>query len=159
MADKTDADIRDDMWKQLASSPFVMVALENADQHSAPMTAQLDPDANGKFWFYTQRGSRIAAGGPAMAQFVSKGHDLYACIRGALVEENDPAVIDRYWSNEIEAWYDGGRQDPKLLMLRFELDDAEIWESNTSIVGRFKMLTGQKIDPNEAGSHAEVALT
>ena len=158
MPDKTDDQITQDMWKAMASSPFVMVALTDDHHHAAPMTAQLDPDADGKFWFYTSKDNRLAPGGRAMAQFVAKGHDLYACIAGTLVEETSEAVKDRYWSKQVEAWFDGGRDDPNLLMLRFELDSAEIWEADTSIAGKFKMLTGQTVKPQEAGSHAEVAL-
>ena len=158
MADKTDDQIKQDMWEKMADSPFVMIGLEGEGQHSEPMTAQLDPDANGKFWFYTMTDNRIAPGGNAMAQFVSKGHTLYACLAGTLVEETSEAVKDKYWNKQVEAWFDGGRQDPKLKMMRFELDSAEIWESDTSISGKFKMLTGQTIKPQEAGSHAEVAL-
>ncbi|URW75498.1 pyridoxamine 5'-phosphate oxidase family protein [Sphingomonas donggukensis] len=158
MADKTDDQIKQDMWKKMADSPFVMIGLTGDHQHSAPMTAQLDPDADGKFWFYTSKDNRIAKGGAAMAQFVAKGHSLFACLAGTLVEETDEAVKDKYWSKQVEAWFEGGRQDPNLLMLRFELGDAEIWESDMSVGGLFKLMTGQTIDPQQAGSHAEVAL-
>ncbi|SOB78693.1 General stress protein 26 [Sphingomonas guangdongensis] len=158
MGNKSDDDIKQDMWTAMADSPYVMVGLEGDGQHSEPMMAQLDPDAHGEFWFYTKKDNRIAPGGKAMAQFVSKGHRLYACIAGTLVEETDPAVIDRYWNKQVEAWFDGGRNDPALKMMRFELGTAEIWEADTSLSGKFKMLTGQTIKPQEAGSHAEVAL-
>lgn len=151
-------EVRERMWKKLASSPFLMIGLDNDGEHSQPMTAQLDEDANGAIWFYTQRDNRLAPGGPAMAQFVSKDHKVFACIKGRLTEETDPAIIDRHWSNMVEAWFDGGRNDPKLMMLRFDLDDAEIWEGDESIAGKFKMLTGMKIDPEEAGRHVETAL-
>jgi len=150
--------IKQDMWTAMADSPFVMIGLEGDGQHSEPMTAQLDPDADGKFWFYTMTDNRIAKGGAAMAQFVSKDHKLFACIAGTLTAETDPAIIDKYWSNDVAAWYDGGRDDPKLLMLRFELSEAEIWERDASVKGLFKMLTGQKVEGDEVGKHAEVAL-
>lgn len=156
MSDETE--VRKHLWEKLAKSPFLMVELIGAHAHAEPMTAQLDKDADGKFWFYTRNTNRIAAGGPAMAQFASKGHTLFACMRGNLVPKTDPAVIDRYWSNQTEAWFEGGRNDPSLLMLRFELEDAEIWESDESIAGMFKMLTGQKIRTDETGRHAEVTL-
>ncbi|WP_448658057.1 pyridoxamine 5'-phosphate oxidase family protein [Sphingomonas sp. CJ99] len=152
------AEVRTRMWKKMADSPFVMVRRDQGQDHALPMTAILDEDADGAFWFYTTRDNRLAAGGPAMAQFVSKDHKLFACISGKLVTETDPAVIDRYWSNMVEAWFDGGRQDPMLLMLRFELDDAEIWEGDESLAGKLKMLTGMKIKPEEAGRHVETAL-
>lgn len=150
--------IRTDFWKALESSPFLMVKLTGEHTHALPMTAQLDRNANHAFWFYTAKDNRLAAGGSAMAQFVAKGHDLFACISGTLREETDSAVIDRYWSRQVEAWYEGGRNDPKLLMLRFDLYDAEIWTADMGIKGLFKLVTGQPIRPQEAGHHAQVAL-
>ena len=151
-------DIRKTFWKKLADNPVLMVGLEANSDHSIPLSPQLDPDVSGKFWFYTNKDSRVADGGHAMAQFVSKDHDLYACIMGRLVEETDPAIIDKYWSKMVAMWYDEGRDDPKLLMLRFELDDAEIWEADRKIGGLFKLLTGQKVDQKDIGRHAEIAL-
>jgi len=153
-----DIKIRDRFWKELAASPFLMVGLDAGQAHSLPMTAQLDKDASHEFWFYTSKDNRLAAGGLAMAQYSAKGHDLFACIHGTLVEETDPAVIDKYWSNQVEAWYPGGRSDPSLLMLRFELGDAEIWTADLGITGLFKLMTGGDLLPDMKGQHAEVAL-
>lgn len=156
MSDQTE--IRERFWKELSDSPFVMIGLTGHAGHSIPMTAQVDPDANHCFWFYTSKGNRLATGGEAMAQFAAKGHDLFACIGGTLAVENDPAVIDRYWSNQVEAWYDGGRNDPDLLMLRFDLGSAEIWQADLSITGVFKMMFGGNVRDEMKGKHAEVAL-
>lgn len=156
--DVNPAEVRDRMWEKLSKSPFVMVTLTGADAHAEPLTAQLDEDVEGKFWFYTRKDNRVAPGGPAMAQFVSKDHKVFACIPGNLTPETDQAIVDKYWSNMVEAWFDGGRSDPNLLMLRFELQDAEIWEGDESILGKFKMLTGMKIDGDEVGRHVETAL-
>ena len=150
--------IRKQFWKALESSPFLMVELVNGQDHAVPMTAQLDKDADSAFWFYASHDNRLAPGGPAMAQFVAKGHDLFACIAGTLTVETDEAVIDRYWSKQVEAWYPGGRNDPNLLMLRFDLDDAEIWTADIGAKGLFKLLTGNTIKPEEAGKHEEIAL-
>ena len=154
----TEDDIKHAFWKALSDSPFLMVGLEGDQQHSVPMTAQLDKNANHAFWFYTSKDNRLAPGGAAMAQFAAKGHGLFACIMGQLVTETDPEVIDRYWSKQVEAWYPQGRDDPSLLMLRFDLGDAEIWEADLSVTGLFKLLTGGDIRAEERGKHAEVAL-
>ncbi|MDO7835421.1 pyridoxamine 5'-phosphate oxidase family protein [Sphingobium sp. HBC34] len=152
------ADIRDRFWADLSASPFLMVGLQGGAEHSLPMTAQLDPHANHCFWFYTAKDNRLAHGGPAMAQFVAKDHNLFACIEGTLATESDPAVIDRYWSKQVEAWYPGGRSDPNLLMLRFDLGVAEIWRADMSITGVFKMLFGGDVRSEMQGKHAEIAL-
>lgn len=153
-----DKDIRERFWTDLSSSPFLMVGLHGAHAHSVPMTAQLDKDADHCFWFYTSRDNRLAAGGPAMAQFAAKDHYLFACINGTLVPETDEAVIDRYWSKQVEAWYPGGRQDPNLLMLRFDLGTAEIWRADLSIGGVFKMMFGGDVRAELRDKHAEVSL-
>jgi general stress protein 26 len=151
-------EVRQRMWKKMADSPFVMVERIGSNEHAQPMTAQLDKDAHGAFWFYTQKNNRIAPGGPAMVQFVSKDHKIFACIRGTLLTETDVRVIEGHWSNMVESWFPGGTSDPKLLMLRFELADAEIWEGDESYTGFFKMMLGWKIDPQDIGRHVETAL-
>lgn len=156
MTDETE--IRDSFWKDLADSPFVMLGLNSGHEHSIPMTAQLDKDANHAIWFFTSRDNRLAAGGPAMAQFAGKDHHLFACFNGTLVEETDRAVIDHHWTKENEAWYPGGRTDPNMLMLRFDLGTAEIWRADVSIKGMFKMLFGGDVRGEMQNKHAEVVL-
>ena len=151
-------DIKQQFWKALADSPYVMLGATGEREHHIPMNAQLDKDANSAFWFFTATDNRLAAGGPAMAQFAAKGHELFACISGTLVRENNRAVLDKLWNNSIAAWYPGGKDDPKLVLLRFVLDDAEIWTADPSIKGMFKLATGMTMEDGDLGKHAEVAL-
>lgn len=151
-------DIKQTFWKALADSPYVMVGMTGERAHHIPMNAQLDKDANSAFWFFTATDNRLAGGGPAMAQFASKGHDLFACISGTLRDETDRAVLDRLWNNGIAAWYEGGKNDPKLVLLRFDLDDAEIWTADPGIKGMFKLATGMPMKEGDLGTHAEVSL-
>jgi general stress protein 26 len=154
----SDTDIKKRFWHELEQSPFLMVGLDGKHGHSLPMTAQLDKNADHAFWFYTTKDNRLAPGGPAMAQFAGQDHALFACIAGTLVAETDPTVVDRYWSNQVEAWYPGGRSDPNLLMLRFDLGDAEIWLADMSLKGVFRMLIGKPVEEDMKGKHAEVVL-
>jgi general stress protein 26 len=151
-------DIKQQFWKALADSPNVMVGATGEREHHIPMNAQLDKDANGAFWFFTATNNRLAAGGPAMAQFAAKGHELFACISGTLVRENDRAVLDKLWNNSIAAWYPDGKDDPKLVLLRFDLEDAEIWTADPGVKGMFKLATGMTMKDGDLGKHAEVAL-
>lgn len=151
-------DIKKNFWKALADSPYVMVGQTGEREHHIPMNAQLDKDANSAFWFFTATDNHLAGGGPAMAQFASKGHDLFACISGTLRRETDRAVLDKLWNNSIAAWYEGGKDDPKLVLLRFDLDDAEIWTADPGIKGMFKLMTGLTMAEGDLGEHAKVAL-
>ena len=149
-----DEELREEFWQALDKSPFIMIRLDRADGHAEPMTAQLDKDAVHTIWFYTSRGNRIAAGGQAMGQFSAKGHDVFACLAGSLVEETDQARIDKHWSKQAEAWFLQGRHDPDLMMLRFEIASAEVWTVDPGVFGAFKLLTGGKVKSSEMGEHA-----
>ena len=158
MPQDTPAALKQKFWKAMADNPVVILGLNASDNHHVPMRAQLDVSAHGQVWFFTGRDHAIARGGICHASYIADDHKLYASLRGRLSEERDERVIDRHWSKAVAAWYDGGRDDPNLIMLRFDIADAEIWTSDTSIKGFFKMLTGTKISPQEIGSHAEVTL-
>ncbi len=158
MSEDTPAELKQKFWHAMADNPVVILGLNGSDHHHVPMRAQLDKDAHGQVWFFTGRDHAIARGGACHASYIADDHKLYASLRGKLTEELDQSVIDAHWNNAIAAWYDGGREDPKMIMLRFDINDAEIWTSDTSIKGYFKMLTGTKISPDEIGSHTEVAM-
>lgn len=151
-------DIRKSLWKELDKSSFLMVKLDSSHDHAIPMTAQLDPDNDGYFYMFHNRKGRLAKGGRAMAQFAAKGHDLFACISGTLSDSTTPELVDAYWSRAVEAWYEGGKTDPDLQLLRFDLDDAEIWTADASIKGLLKLMTGQHINNGDLGDHAQVKL-
>ncbi len=140
---------------KLSDSPFVMVGLTSGG-HSEPMTAQLDDDQPNTLFFFAGRDNRIAGGGAAMAQFVGKGHDFFACLAGNVSQDNDPAQIDKLWNKQVEAWFPGGKSDPNLTLLRFDIDSAELWETDISLTGRVKMLFGGTITASESSSHAVV---
>ncbi len=156
MADTTE--LKKALWDKMSASPFLMVGLTSGG-HSEPLTAQLDPDQVDTLFFFVGKDNRLAPGGPAMAQFVSKGHDYFACLAGTVRIDNDRAMIDKLWNNQVEAWFPEGKQDPNLALIRFDIDDAELWQSDISLTGKVKMLFGGTIRSDESGSHAKVPTT
>jgi general stress protein 26 len=94
-----------------------------------------------------------------MIQFVSKGQDYFACLAGTAQVDNDRAMIDKLWSKPVEAWFPGGKDDPNLALLRFDIDDVELWEADMSLAGKVKLLFGAEIDPGEASQHARLRTT
>jgi general stress protein 26 len=152
-------ELKKHMWKRMTDSPFVMVGLTEDGGRSEPLTVQLDKDQVDTLWFFIGKDNRLAGGGAAMVQFVAKGHDFFACLAGTAVVHNDAGMIEKLWSNQAQAWFPGGKTDPNLALLRFDIDDAELWETDMSLGGKLKMVFGAKIRPDEAGSHAKVNTT
>jgi general stress protein 26 len=151
-------ELKQTFWKALADSPFVMLNLDSQPHSSAPMTAQLDKDANHAIWFFTSRDNHLAAMGPASAAYESKGHDVFARFSGRLVEETDRAILDQHWSNVVESWFPGGKDDPNLLFLRMDLGEAAIWCGDLGMLAGAKMALGLSVRDEVAGSYTETRL-
>ncbi|MDX6081084.1 pyridoxamine 5'-phosphate oxidase family protein [Xanthomonas campestris pv. incanae] len=144
--------LQDKFWKALKSDRTVMLGLDGVeDGHARPMTAQIEGDSGGPIWFFTSKDNALIAmlgqGRRVIGAFSSKGHDLFASISGSLREDTDPAVVDRLWNPYVAAWYEGGKDDPKLALLRLDADHAQIWLNGSSLLAGIKVLLG--VDPKK----------
>jgi len=135
-------------WKALSSDMTMMVGLDGMeDGHTRPMTAQFEDD-RAPIWFFASTENGLAQklvqgqGKRAIATFTSKGHDLFATLHGSLYLNNDRTVIDRLWNRSVAAWYEGGKDDPKLALLRLDLEQGEVWLDASSLLEGVKMLLG-----------------
>jgi general stress protein 26 len=146
----TPQELEHDLWKALASDRTVMLGLDGAaDGHVQPMTALIEQDARGPLWFFTTRdNSLVRALGQshrAIAAFVAKDHALFASLQGDLSLSQDRAAVDRLWNPFVAAWYEGGKDDPALALLRLDATHAEIWRNASSLLAGAKLLLG--VDP------------
>jgi general stress protein 26 len=160
MAD--DLEIEDKFWKELKGSPFMMLGVEGSrDGATQPMTANFeDQDREaGVLWIFTDDKHDIVKAlgqsNRAIASYTAKGHDLFASLRGTLTIDNDRAAIDRLWNPFVAEWYEG-KDDPKLTLLRLDLEDAKVWLSDTGGLLKpvFNKLLGRE---PEAGMDRKVA--
>jgi len=151
-------ELKKHLWDKMTAGPFVMIGLEGGGHHE-PLTVQLDKHQVDRLYFFIGRDNRMAKGGRAMLQFVSKGQDFFACLSGTARVDDDRAQIDKLWNKQAEAWFPGGKSDPNLALLRFDIDDAELWEADMSLAGKVKMIFGLKVNPSEEGSHARLETT
>ena len=150
----TDArDLETKFWKALRSDRTLMIGLSGVeDGLGQPMTAQVEEDGDRHtVWIFTAKDTDFAEAvgvrHRAVAHFVDKGHDLFAAIEGELVVDNDRAAIERLWNPYVAAWFKGGKDDPNLQLLRFEMEDAQIWLNENSLFAGAKMLLGR--DPKK----------
>jgi general stress protein 26 len=159
----TEADITSEFWKHLRSDRVVMLGLDEAGPTKLrPMTAQLDGDRDeGPIWFFSSTDSAIVQGlgkqDHALFSFESKSHSVFANVHGHLFRSTDRLTIDRLWNPWVAAWYEGGKDDPKLALLRFDPARAEIWRDGSSLLAGLSVLFGA--DPKtEFNNVAKVAL-
>jgi general stress protein 26 len=162
------ADIEAKFWKAVASDRTMMVSLLGVeDGMGQPMTAQLDDEKNGKrrgpIYFFTAKDTDLArevgARHRAVINFAAKGHDLFAAVEGELFTDNDAATIDRLWNRFVAAWFEGGKQDEKLQLLRFQPRDAHIWLNEHKAFAGVKMLLGNDPKDDYKDKTAQIRLS
>ena len=148
----TPAELKTKFWKALKSDRTALLGLSRGGGgHAQPMTAQIEGDEGGPIWFFSASDAdlvqAIGGGEGAFLHFAAKGHDLFASVDGRLVIDNDRATIERLWNPFVAAWFEEGKDDPKLRLLRFEPGNAQIWLNENSLFAGVKMLLGS--DPKE----------
>ncbi|WP_134726315.1 pyridoxamine 5'-phosphate oxidase family protein [Paracoccus luteus] len=145
-----DKQIEARFWKALRSDPVMMLGVDGVeDGFARPMAAQIDQDRS-PIWFFASSDNHIVdavrEGRRAIATVAIKG-DLYASVRGNLSVSQDRAMIDKLWNPQASAWFENGKDDPKLRLLRLDAEQAEIWLDGSSLVAGVKSLLG--IDPKK----------
>lgn len=156
----TKRELESKFWEALASDMTVMLALEGTQgSHARPMTAQID-GKKGPLWFFSAKDNSLVKGlrrnQRAIATFASKGHNMFATLHGRLSLDNDPKMIDKLWNRYVAAWYEEGKDDPKLALLRFDLDEGEIWKDGSSLIAGIKMMFGSDPKQDYKSNVAEV---
>lgn len=146
-----ECEIEEKFWKALKSDMTMMVGLDGVeDGHARPMTAMLEGERS-PIWFFTARDQalvqQLSEGNRTIATFTSKGHDLFATVHGSLSVDNNPAMIDKLWNRSVAAWFEGGKEDPRLTLLRLDAEKAEVWVDASSLVAGLKLMLGA--DPKE----------
>jgi general stress protein 26 len=164
MAD--DREIQETFWSELESSPFLMLGVEGTrDGATQPMTVNFqdqDRDA-GVLWIFTAKDHDLTRAmgqsNRAIGAYSAKGHGLFASLRGTLSLHNDPATIGRLWSPIVAEWYEG-KDDPKLALVRFDVEDVKIWQSDVEgfLKPAFNKLLGRKPETGMKEKVAEVSL-
>ena len=146
MTDKRE--IEQKFWKSIRSDMTAMFGIDGDD--ARPMTAQFDGDSKTIYFFTakdTELPPKLKRARKATLIYAAKGHGVFATVKGTLGVYNDRPTIDRLWNGFVAAWFEKGKDDPKLALLRFEPGEAQIWIDASSMMAGIKMFLG--IDPKE----------
>jgi general stress protein 26 len=118
-----------------ASIALVTTVAEDGSLVSRPLAVQ-QREFDGDLWFFTEDPSAKTAQVRANDQVnvaMQAGHG-WLSISGRGSVSTDQATIDELWNTGAEAWFEGGRQDPAVALLRVEAVTAEYWTSKAPMV-------------------------
>ena len=158
----TKKEIEARFWKSLKLDMTMMLGLVDLENsHLRPLTAQLD-GRKSSIWFFTAKDTAIyrnlKKSNKGLATFVSKKHDIFATLHGRLSLDTDKATLDRLWNPFVAAWFEKGKEDPKLALLRFDPAKAEIWLDDSSFFAGIRMLLGADPKKDYAKKVAQVQM-
>jgi general stress protein 26 len=109
-----------------------LLATVDAEGHvvSRPL-AIVDRDFDGAVYFFVQKSSHKVHDIENEPQ-VNIGVDTskgWLSISGTATLTQDPAAIDELWNTGAEAWFDQGRDDPEVALLKVDAHTVESWTS------------------------------
>lgn len=152
--------IKKEFWDRLADARAGMLSADGAP--AVPMSHYADAD-HGPIWFITAKETDLARAAttavPAQYQIASAAAGLYARVDGTLVCVTDAAQLEKLWNSVAAAWFEGGKQDADVQLMRFDLAQAEIWTTGGTMQFLYEITKANMTDEMpDMGRHATVAF-
>tara|TARA_R110000787_G_scaffold31509_5_gene83505 strand:- start:2872 stop:3423 length:552 start_codon:yes stop_codon:yes gene_type:complete len=148
-------DLKKEFWDRLEDTRTGMLAADGAP--AVPMSHYSDDDKN-IVWFITAKGTDLAksAARSVKSQYIvcSNDESLYARVDGTLSAVTDPATLDEIWSTVAGAWFEEGKQDKDVQLLRFVPEQAEVWATGGTLTFLYEIAKAQMTDEKpDMGEH------
>lgn len=153
--------LKDTFWDRVDDVRAGLLAADG--ERPVPMAPQPDREANA-FWFITAAGSaaeRAAkSGGEASFHIADAKANLYANIFGTLTEVNDEAKLDNLWNVFAAAWFEDGREDKAVRLVKFTPHEAEVWATEGMVGYLYEIAQANLTDKTpEGGDHGRVVFS
>lgn len=132
--------------KIIGKTRFAIVTTRTAsgDLVSRPL-AVLKREFDGSVYFFTDdpspKADDIRADPHVNVSYID-GQDVVS-LAGTASVDRDRALIDELWNPWAEAWFEGGRDDPAVALLRVDATSAEYWHTDKpGVVRAFEVAKG-----------------
>ncbi len=156
----TDTNLKGTFWDRVENVNVGMLAAQGTDPRPMAHHARRD---DGALWFLTADSTDIgkdaAAGKSARYQIASGDAKLYAVIDGTLSVETDRNKLEEIWSPVDAAWFEEGKDDPDVRLVRFTPKTGEIWASDSTAKALYDMATSAMGSSTaNPGSHGKITF-
>jgi general stress protein 26 len=109
----------------------------SGELHSRPL-AVLEDEFDGAIWFFTADPSPKTddiAAQPQVNVSLTDGKS-YLSLSGTASIDRDQTRIDDLWNPFVEAWFENGREDPSVALLKVDASSAEFWSVDKPAIAR-----------------------
>jgi general stress protein 26 len=113
---------------------FAMLATIQPDGmvYSCPMATQ-EADAEGRLWFFTgsdtDKVDAIRENPQVCVAYADPERQRYVSVSGLAELQNNPDKKKELWNPLYKAWFPQGVDDPKLVLIKVLITDAEYWHA------------------------------
>ena len=130
---------------------------------SRPMQTQ-QAEFDGDLWFFTSsnthKAEEIEKDNQVNVSYAAPEDNSYVSISGTAEIVADKTKMEELWSPILKAWFPKGLDEPDIILLKVNANQAEYWDSaSSSLVQAFGLLkslvTGERAD---GGEHAQISL-
>ncbi len=111
---------------------------------SRPMsTVRIDDEGNA--WFFTnefsEKISELSKDNTVYLIYAHPGKNVYVTVKGSCLVTLDKSKINELWDPLLKAWFPGGKEDPRLCLVKVVTEEASYWNSDAgNMVIYFRML-------------------
>ncbi len=156
----TDTNLKDTFWDRIENVNVGMLSADGSDPRPMAHHARRD---DGALWFLTADSTDIgqdaATGKSGRYEVCSGDAKIYAVIDGTLSVETDRAKLEEIWSPLDAAWFEDGKDDPSVRLVRFTPKSGEVWASDSSAKALYDMATSAMSDDTASpGSHGKITF-
>jgi general stress protein 26 len=123
-----------------------VTALDQKPLSTRPMATQ-EVDEQGNFWFLSQKSSHknhdITEDPEVQLLYSNVGSSEYLSVFGYAEEIKDPSRLEELWSPVAKTWFNEGKDDPELTILKVNAADAYYWDTkNNKMIQLLKIAAG-----------------
>ncbi|WP_353987747.1 pyridoxamine 5'-phosphate oxidase family protein [Ruicaihuangia caeni] len=100
--------------------------------------ALIEDEFNGILWFFTEDPSEKTQelrSNPRVNVAISSDKG-YLSITGTATVSRDQAEIDRLWNPWAESWFEQGRDDPRVALIRVDASVVNYWDTDRPLVAK-----------------------
>lgn len=124
----------DTLGELIGKARIGLITTVNEEGHlvSRPMAIK-EREFDGDLWFFTEDPSHKTdeVRGNPQVNVALEVHHGWVSLAGDAEIVKDPAKIDELWDTGSEAWFENGRDDPKVALLKVTAHSAEMWTQDT----------------------------
>lgn len=154
----------DRIWTEIETiKTCMMVTHAGSDFRARPMVGTAERD-NDRISFIANKkhtkDEEIVADPRVCLTYVDENRNTYVSISGEARVVKDRERLRALWNDSVDAWFDGGPDDPDAILIEVTPEGAEFWDNpNSDIIVALKTLTAAHTSGRpDMTEHAKVRL-